>query len=126
MGKNKAPAVAINPPTTSNSGAKVQSIISFLFPSFLQVSQKATRNPSAIKGHLEPVVQHAVHLPKPQLSFKKKPDNSDSPWYPTLTHKYNAQVPLGYIYSDGDIDENLACVAGLSLSWIGLLIYFQS
>ena len=126
LGKNKAPAVAINPPTTLISGAKVQTISSFLFSSFLQVSQKPNQNPSAIKGHLEPVVQHAAHLPKPQLSFKKKPDNSDSPWYPSLTHKYNAQVPLGYVYSDGDIDGNLACVAGLPLSWTGLLIYFQS
>ena len=84
---------------------------------FLTVSQNPTQNPSAIKGLLEPVVQHAVHLPKPQLSFKKKPDNSDSPWYPTLTHKYNAQVPLGYVYHDlgADVDESIVYVARLTL-----------
>jgi exosome complex exonuclease RRP6 len=35
-------------------------------------------------------------------------DNQDnSPWYPTLPHKYNAQVPLGHNYSDAD-DKNEA------------------
>ncbi|KAF8814958.1 hypothetical protein BYT27DRAFT_7204784 [Phlegmacium glaucopus] len=95
FGKNKPPAVAINPPITSTSGAK----------------KNPTQKPSIIKSQLEPVVHHAVHLPKPQLSFKKKPDNSDSPWYPTLTHKYNAQVPLGYVYHDSDVDIDESLVA---------------
>ncbi|KAF8802130.1 hypothetical protein BYT27DRAFT_7113139 [Phlegmacium glaucopus] len=99
LGKNKPPAVAINPPITSTSGAK----------KVMYFSQNPTQKSSVTKGQLEPVVHHAVHLPKPQLSFKKKADNSDSPWYPTLTHKYNAQVPLGYVYHDSgaDIDEDL-------------------
>ncbi|THU91472.1 hypothetical protein K435DRAFT_780706 [Dendrothele bispora CBS 962.96] len=54
----------------------------------------------------EAVIQHASHLPKPQLLFKWKIDNSDSLWHPTLTHKYNAQVPLGYHFRDGDEEED--------------------
>ena len=58
------------------------------------------------RGRLDPALQHASHLIKPQLLFKTKMDNQDnSPWYPTLPHKYNAQVPLGYNYSDAD-DNN--------------------
>ncbi|KAH9480124.1 Exosome complex exonuclease rrp6 [Psilocybe cubensis] len=71
-GKNKAPAIAINPP-------------------------KPKKSHTGEKGH---VVQHAANLSKPQLLFPKKADNSDSPWYPTLSHKYNAKVPLGHIYTD--------------------------
>jgi exosome complex exonuclease RRP6 len=55
------------------------------------------------RGRLDPALQNAPHLPKPQLLFKKKVDNEDdSPWYPTLPHKYNAQVPLGHKYRDSD------------------------
>ena len=58
---------------------------------------------SATRGKLDPTWQHASHLRKPQLSFKKKVDNNnDLPWYPTLPHKYNAQVPLGYQYYDSE------------------------
>ena len=54
---------------------------------------------------MDPVLQHASHLPKPQLQFKTKVDNTNtSSWYPTLTHKYNAQVPMGYHYVDTDDD----------------------
>ncbi|KAF5362917.1 hypothetical protein D9758_007096 [Tetrapyrgos nigripes] len=77
LGRNKAPAIAINPSTRNN---------------------KKSNNASG--GQLDPVIQHASHLPKPQASFKKKIDNSDSPWYPTLTHKYHAQIPLGYHFHD--------------------------
>ena len=115
--KIKDLAFAINPPTISE--AKVQSISSFLF-------LKPTQKPSAIKGHLELVVQLAFILPKPQLSFKKKLDDSDSPWYPILPHKYNDQVALGYVYSDGDIqvDDSLAYVACLPFRhWV---TYIQS
>jgi exosome complex exonuclease RRP6 len=31
-------------------------------------------------------------------------NKNNSPWYPTLSHKYNAQVPLGHNYSDADDD----------------------
>jgi exosome complex exonuclease RRP6 len=58
---------------------------------------------SAPRGKLDPTWQHASHLRNPQLSFKKKVDNNnDLPWYPTLPHKYNAQVPLGYHYYDSE------------------------
>jgi exosome complex exonuclease RRP6 len=62
-----------------------------------------------LHSRLKPVIQHAGHLPKPQLSFKRKPNNSYLPWYPTLTHKFNAQVPLGYVYHDSGaaVDESL-------------------
>ncbi|CAA7266028.1 unnamed protein product [Cyclocybe aegerita] len=85
LGKNKAPAIPINPPITSNKPSA-------------KVAQKPT-------GKNEPVIQHAAHLTKPQLSFKKPPDNSDSPWHPTLTHKYNAKVPLGHSYHDSDAES---------------------
>ena len=49
------------------------------------------------QGRLDPSILHAAHLPKPQLKFRKKVDNSNSSvWSPRLRHKYNAQVPLGY------------------------------
>ncbi|KAH7915435.1 hypothetical protein BJ138DRAFT_86795 [Hygrophoropsis aurantiaca] len=55
------------------------------------------------KGRLDPALQHASHLPKPQLRFKQKVDNfTNAPWYPTLPHKYNAQVPLGYHFRDSE------------------------
>jgi exosome complex exonuclease RRP6 len=59
------------------------------------------------KGVLGQVIHHASHLAKPQLSFKHKPDNSDTPWYPTLSHKYNAKVPLGHLYTDAGEDVNI-------------------
>ncbi|KII90883.1 hypothetical protein PLICRDRAFT_39491 [Plicaturopsis crispa FD-325 SS-3] len=83
LGKTKAPAIAINPPKPA-----------------------ASKNPHASRGRLDPVIQHASHIPKPQAKFKTKADNSASPWYPRLDHKYNAQVPLGYIYQqDHDIND---------------------
>jgi hypothetical protein len=41
---------------------------------------------------------------KPQLLFKRKAENDDLPWHPTLSHKYHAKVPLGYEYRDSDVD----------------------
>ncbi|KAE9407816.1 hypothetical protein BT96DRAFT_954400 [Gymnopus androsaceus JB14] len=79
LGRNKAPAIAINMNATMAKKTKA-------------------------KGALDPVIQHASHLPKPQLKFKRKIENNDAPWYPTLSHKYNAQVPLGYNYHDSDTD----------------------
>jgi exosome complex exonuclease RRP6 len=73
-GRIKAPAIALNPPEQKKSNKKAQ---------------------------IEVVVQHAAHLTKPQLAFKTPVDNSDTSWYPTLKHKYNAQVPLGY-HSDAE------------------------
>ncbi|KAF9499048.1 hypothetical protein BDN71DRAFT_1487257 [Pleurotus eryngii] len=74
LGRNTAPAIAINPP--------------------LQTSRKSTRQQG-------PVVQHAAHLAKPQLAFKSPTDNlTDAPWYPNLPHKYNAKVPFGFVSED--------------------------
>ncbi|KAJ3907942.1 hypothetical protein F5879DRAFT_1007977 [Lentinula edodes] len=79
LGRNKAPAIAIN----ANSNA----------------TKPSTRKP---KGALDPAIQHASQLPKPQLNFKRHVLNNDVPWYPTLSHKYNAQVPLGYNFYEPD------------------------
>ncbi|KIK69880.1 hypothetical protein GYMLUDRAFT_150634 [Collybiopsis luxurians FD-317 M1] len=79
LGRNRAPAIAIN--TSMNSA------------------------PSARKGALDPAIQHASHLPKPQLKFKRKVANDDVPWRPSLSHKFNAQVPLGFNYHD--LDSNV-------------------
>ncbi|KIP03738.1 hypothetical protein PHLGIDRAFT_77059, partial [Phlebiopsis gigantea 11061_1 CR5-6] len=64
-------------------------------------------NPKPLKPKVRPAcnstrsLQHASHIPKPQLNFKRKPDNSSSTtWQPNLRHKYNAQVPLGYDMRD--------------------------
>ncbi|KAJ3571226.1 hypothetical protein NP233_g3891 [Leucocoprinus birnbaumii] len=87
MGRNKAPAIAVNPPQKD------------------KVTQK--RKVITSKGALDPVIHHAAHLEKPQTSFKRKPDNSDTPWYPSLSHKFNAKVPLGYVYTEGDGDVTI-------------------
>ncbi|KAF8959127.1 hypothetical protein BDZ97DRAFT_1906257 [Flammula alnicola] len=95
LGKNKAPAIAINPPITSNNTR----------------SKKSAQKPATEKGRIEPVIQHAAHLAKTQLQFKKKADNSDAPWYPTLSHKYNATVPLGHIYTEPGTESSTGIVA---------------
>ena len=64
-----------------------------------------TNNKNA--GRLDPVIQHASHLPKPQLKFTRRPDNSSAMWRPALRHKYNAQVPLGYDLRDEDEDTDM-------------------
>ncbi|KAF8495725.1 ribonuclease H-like domain-containing protein [Russula emetica] len=82
-GRTKAPAIAINP---------------------LEPKKKATSS-----RRQAPVIQHVSRLPKPQLKFKRKSDHTNgAPWFPTLRHKFNAQVPLGYNLqsaSDGDGSE---------------------
>jgi exosome complex exonuclease RRP6 len=113
LGRNKAPAIAINP-TIRNHKVSVEFWV--VYTEAFKSSLKKSNNASG--GQLDPVVQHASYLPKPQISFKKKIDNSDSSWYPTLTHKYHAQVPLGYHFRDEeeneDVDgnsEKLVCVS---------------
>ncbi|KAF7301136.1 Exosome complex exonuclease RRP6 [Mycena indigotica] len=82
QGKNKAPQIAIN------------------------MNVDALRKPKPSKGALDSAVQHAANLPKPQLRFKHPINNSnDSPWYPALSHKFNAQVPLGHVFSDTEGDS---------------------
>ncbi|KAI0265554.1 ribonuclease H-like domain-containing protein [Gloeopeniophorella convolvens] len=80
-GRTKAPAIAINPPEPKKKPA-----------------------PS---GRQEPVIQHAAHLPKPQLKFKRKVDNANGlVWQPSLRHKFNAQVPLGYTFQpESTVDD---------------------
>ncbi|KAI9436593.1 ribonuclease H-like domain-containing protein, partial [Lactarius indigo] len=81
-GRSKAPAIAINPP---------------------EPKKKATS-----KGRQEPVIQHAPHLPKPQLKFKRKVDNTNGIIRSsTLRHKFNARVPLGYTLDPESNGENL-------------------
>ncbi|KAI0345691.1 hypothetical protein BDW22DRAFT_1426352 [Trametopsis cervina] len=88
-GLTKPPAIAVNPEPKK---------------------QKAAKKPTASSGRLDPVIQHASHLPKPQLKFRRKVNNDDAlPWRPTLRHKYNAQVPLGYDLkssNEGDVDSS--------------------
>ncbi|KAF9265330.1 hypothetical protein L218DRAFT_167220 [Marasmius fiardii PR-910] len=76
FGRNKAPVIAVNPKAPA---------------------------PKKKTGPLDHALQHASNLPKPQLVFKRQPDNSNTPWRPSLSHKYNAQVPLGYQYHDSDM-----------------------
>ncbi|KAJ7050877.1 ribonuclease H-like domain-containing protein [Mycena amicta] len=83
QGRNKAPQVAINP----------------------EALRKTTKANNTMRGQLDSAVQHAAHLAKPQLSFKHPIDNSnDTPWYPALSHKFNAQVPLGHVFRDTEGD----------------------
>ncbi|KAJ7621619.1 ribonuclease H-like domain-containing protein [Mycena polygramma] len=85
LGRTKAPLVAIN----------------YDAPGLRKTAKK---NP-AQRGQLDPAVQHASNLAKPQLAFKHKVNNSgDEPWFPAISHKYNAQVPLGHIFRDSDAD----------------------
>ena len=67
------------------------------------------------KGRQEPVIQHIPHLPKPQLKFKRKVDNTNGVvWSPTLRHKFNARVPLGFSFdpasSIGEEPNQVLCV----------------
>ncbi|KAG2130661.1 ribonuclease H-like domain-containing protein [Suillus bovinus] len=78
----------------------------------LNQNNNSSKKPQATRGRLDPALQHASHLPKPQLLFNTKVDNwNESPYIPsrTLEHKWCARVPLGYIFHDqdenGSIDE---------------------
>ncbi|KAG2365124.1 ribonuclease H-like domain-containing protein [Suillus spraguei] len=68
-------------------------------------SNNSSKKPPAPRGRLDPALQYASHLPKPQLLFNTKVDNwNESPYIParTLEHKWCARVPLGYIFHDQD------------------------
>ena len=84
----KAPAIAINGPS-------------------LPSQQKPKK--SVPSGRLDPVIQHAFYLPKPQLRFRRKIDNTNgTQWNSSLRHKFNAQVPFGYNFQpNGDDLEAL-------------------
>ncbi|KAH9065385.1 ribonuclease H-like domain-containing protein [Lactarius vividus] len=80
-GRSKAPAIAINPPEPKKKVAP--------------------------KGRQEPVIQHASHLQKPQLKFKRKVDNTNGiMWSPTLRHKFNARMPLGFTFDPASIGDH--------------------
>ncbi|OCH91136.1 hypothetical protein OBBRIDRAFT_753802 [Obba rivulosa] len=82
-GRSKPAAIAVNPAQPA--------------------AQKKTTAP---QGRLDPALQHASHLAKPQLQFARKPDNNaHTVWTPSLRHKYNAQVPLGYNFRAADGEE---------------------
>ncbi|KAF9468748.1 hypothetical protein BDZ94DRAFT_1304497 [Collybia nuda] len=83
LGQIRAPAIVVNP-----------------------AMQPIRKNHSVSQGQLDPAIQHASHLVKPQLSFKRKVENNELPWYPSLSHKYHAQLPLGYVFRDTDSDAN--------------------
>jgi exosome complex exonuclease RRP6 len=101
LGRIKQPAIAINPP---KSPKKVRQVfIHIWILPYTEGRSKKKHHP----GRLDPALHHAANLPKPQLLFKRKPDNDNhSHWCPTLPHKYNAQVPLGYNYRDSDMDTD--------------------
>ena len=102
MGLSKAPAIAVNPQPAKQkvcTGPNARELYSY----FTQAAKKTGATP----GRLDPALQHAAHLTKPQLKFKRRVNNKDlAPWRPTLKHKYNAQVPLGYEYHDENVDMN--------------------
>lgn len=84
LGRTKAPLVAIN----------------YDAPGLRKTAKKTPTQ----RGQLDAAVQHASNLAKPQLAFKHAVNNSDEPWHPVLSHKFNAQVPLGHVYRDSDAE----------------------
>lgn len=74
-------------------------------PALPKQSNNSSKRLPAPRGRLDPALQHASHLPKPQLLFNTKVDNrNESPYIPSLTikHKWCARVPLGYTFHDQD------------------------
>ncbi|KAG0704825.1 ribonuclease H-like domain-containing protein [Suillus ampliporus] len=93
MGHKKEPAIAVS-----------------ALPNQISNLSKVHPKTPAPRGRLDPALQHASHLPKPQLLFNTKVDNRDeSPYIParTLEHKWCARVPLGYIFHDQDESEGM-------------------
>lgn len=79
-----------------------------------------TKKLRARTEHTGQAIQHAAYLPKPQLLFPTKPDNSDRPWHHSVKHKYHAQVPLGYVFRDDTVDEDRTAE---ELSQVALLLH---
>ncbi|KAG2758055.1 hypothetical protein P692DRAFT_201757232 [Suillus brevipes Sb2] len=74
-------------------------------PALPKQSNNSSKRLPAPRGRLDPALQHASHLPKPQLLFNTKVDNrNESPYIPsrTIKHKWCARVPLGYTFHDQD------------------------
>ncbi|KAG8886672.1 exosome nuclease subunit [Tulasnella sp. 332] len=54
-----------------------------------------SKNPAPIRTEkLASNILHAQHLPKPQVKFKRAPDNSHTPWKHSLTQKLHALQAL--------------------------------
>lgn len=107
LGRTKPPAIAVNSVVPVLQKVRINSMYVIKFLTHLM------KKTSVPRGRLDPALQHASHLRKPQLAFKKVVDNNDTPWYPNILHKYNAQVPLGYAaYHDsaGILDGTSATV----------------
>ena len=103
QGHNKAPVISINPNPVETGVCMAK-----FPPSALLTASQAKTKPS--RGRLDPALQHASHITKPQLMFKHKPNNHrDYRWSPSLKHKYHAKVPLGYIHPH-DQDESTSRV----------------
>jgi exosome complex exonuclease RRP6 len=60
-----------------------------------KIQVQTPASPKKPKAAIPADIFHASTLPKPQLKFQRKPDNSlDTPWMPPIHQKPNAQVPL--------------------------------
>ncbi|KAF7979235.1 hypothetical protein HWV62_43202 [Athelia sp. TMB] len=83
LGRNKPPAIVVNP------------------------IEPPKQKPAAPRGRLDPALLHAANIVKPQLRFPIQPNNTDDgiPWRPLINHKYNARVPLGYVFTDSDSES---------------------
>lgn len=74
-------------------------------PALPKQSNNSSKRLPAPRGRLDPALQHASHLPKPQLLFNTKVDNRNESLYipsRTIKHKWCARVPLGYTFHDQD------------------------
>ncbi|EJC98038.1 uncharacterized protein FOMMEDRAFT_149467 [Fomitiporia mediterranea MF3/22] len=87
MGHTKPAAISVKPPPAAS-----------------------TFTSSTRQGRLDPSLLHAAYLPKPQLKFRRRINSAQSSWSPNLRHKYNAQVPLGYVFHDTDVIEGDSCL----------------
>ena len=91
FGLPKPLEIAVNP---NQAKQKVECITILWEHTLISFQVKGVQN---FSGRLDPMIQHASNLSKPQLKFRRKVDNGDSiPRRLTLRHKYNARVPLGY------------------------------
>ncbi|KAH8979081.1 ribonuclease H-like domain-containing protein [Lactarius akahatsu] len=110
---NLAPTVGGSRSTKGKGEACVWNEVNFLghFGSLIvgpmdRLFECADISLNQFSGRQEPVIKHAPDLPKPQLEFKRKFDNTNGNlWSPTLCHKFNTRVPLGYAVDIASIGE---------------------
>lgn len=111
LGRSKPPAIVVN----AQPDVRKVCLNSNIVFSFADMTAKARAN--VPQGRLDPVIQHASYLAKPQLKFKRKPNNDRNVvWQPALKHKYNAQVPSGYNLQDEEAAMPSNTMYVLSLS----------